>query len=72
MLYNNISKIEGYNSFKIILRLTSSLLKDSIILPNENLESFIQKNTFKTSQIATLKALNIESKKNNFEIWINK
>ena len=72
MLYNNLSKIEGYDSFKIILRLTSNILQNSIILPNENLESFIQNNTFKPSQIAVLKALNIESQQNNFEVWINK
>lgn len=71
MLYNNLSRIERYDSFKIILRLTSSILQDSIILPNENLESFIWNNTFNPSQIATLKALNAESKQNNFEIWIN-
>lgn len=71
MLYNNLSKIETYDSFKIILRLTSSLLQDSIILPNENLDSFIKNNTFSSSQIATLKALNMESKQNHFEVWIN-
>ncbi|RDU72304.1 hypothetical protein CQA66_05365 [Helicobacter aurati] len=71
MLYNNLSEIEGYDNFKIILRLTSNILQNSIILPNENLESFIQNNTFSPSQITTLKALNTESKQNNFEIWIN-
>ena len=71
MLYNNLSKIEAYNHFKIVLRLTSALLKDNIILPSENLESFIKNNTFSTSQITTLKALNMESKQNHFEIWTN-
>lgn len=71
MLYNNLSKIEGYDSFKIVLRLTSSLLQDSIILPSENLESFINNNVFLNSQISILKSLNLEAKQNNFEIWIN-
>ncbi len=71
MLYNNLSKIKSYDSFKIILRLTSNILQDSIILPSENLDSFIKNNAFSSSQITTLKALNIESKQNYFEIWIN-
>ncbi|WP_066388636.1 hypothetical protein [Helicobacter himalayensis] len=71
MLYNNLSKIERYDSFKIVLRLTSNILQDSIILPSKNLDSFIKNNAFSGSQIATLKALNIESKQNHFEIWIN-
>ncbi|MBX7490001.1 hypothetical protein [Helicobacter turcicus] len=71
MLYNNLHKIEGLKKFKIALRLTSSLLQDSIILPNENLDSFIENNAFSGSQTTTLKALNIESKQNHFEIWIN-
>ncbi|WP_298497118.1 hypothetical protein [Helicobacter sp. UBA3407] len=71
MLYNNLSKIQSYDSFKIVLRLTSSILQDSIILPNENLDSFIKNNGFSSSQITTLEALNIESKQNHFEIWIN-
>lgn len=71
MLYNNLSKIQSYDSFKIVLRLTSSILQDSIILPDENLDSFIKNNGFSSSQITTLEALNIESKQNHFEIWIN-
>ncbi|MDL0102973.1 hypothetical protein NYG89_01520 [Campylobacter felis] len=71
MLYNNLSKIDGYARFKIVLRLTSNHLQDSIILPSENLDSFIKNNGFSDSQIVTLKALNIESKQNHFEIWIN-
>lgn len=71
MLYNNLSKIQSYDSFKIVLRLTSNLLQDSIILPNENLDSFIKNNDFSSAQIATLEALNMESKQNHFEIWIN-
>lgn len=71
MLYNNLSSIKGYANFKIVLRLTSNILKDSITLPSENLQNFIDKNSFSISQINTLNALNIESKQNHFEIWIN-
>lgn len=71
MLYNNLSSIKGYENFKIILRLTSNALKSSIILPSENLQSFIDNNNFSALQINTLKALNAESKQNHFEVWIN-
>jgi len=71
MLYNNLHEIQNFENFKIILRLTSNLLKDSILLPNEKLDSFISRNDFSHSQIFTLKALNLESKNNHFEIWIN-
>ncbi|WP_104722666.1 hypothetical protein [Helicobacter mesocricetorum] len=71
MLYNNLSKIDGYDSFKIVLRLTSNLLQNSVTLPNEDLESFMKNNAFSISQIATLEALNVESKQNHFEIWID-
>lgn len=70
MLYNNIDSIKECEKFKIILRLTSTL-KDSIILPNDNLANFLDKNNFTSAQKEMLNALNLESKKNNFEIWIN-
>lgn len=71
MLYNNLSKIEGHDNFKIVLRLTSSLLQEGIILPSDSLESFIKNNTFSSPQIATLRTLNAEAKQNHFEIWIH-
>lgn len=71
MLYNNIDSIVGYDKFKVVLRLTSSVLKDSFILPSVKLQDFIECNTFLKTHIATLQALNIESSKNHFEVWIN-
>lgn len=71
MLYNNLSLIKGYDNFKVILRLSSNILQDSAVLPNENLESFIKANHFSNPQITTLKALNLEARLNHFEIWIN-
>lgn len=71
MLYNNIDSLQDYKKFKPILRLTSSLLKDCIKLPSDNLESFLQNNAFTKTQSKILQVLNIESKINNFEIWIN-
>ncbi|TLD85063.1 hypothetical protein LS70_000455 [Helicobacter sp. MIT 11-5569] len=71
MLYNNLSNISGFKDFKIVLRLTSDILKNSIVLPSKNLESFIENNAFSSSQIQTLNALNLESVNNHFEIWIN-
>ena len=71
MLYNNIDSLQDYKKFKPILRLTSSLLKDCIKLPSDNLESFLQNNAFTKAQSKILQDLNIESKINNFEIWIN-
>ena len=71
MLYNNIHSLQGYEKFKIVLRLTSSLLQDSIRLPSDDLESFVQNNAFTKIQSKILRDLNIESKINNFEIWIN-
>ena len=71
MLYNNIDSIVGYEKFRVILRLTSNILQDSLILPDENLHDFISHNAFSKSQIITLEALNIESKNNHFEVWIN-
>lgn len=71
MLYDNLSSIKGYENFKIILSFTSNALKSSIILPSENLQSFIDNNNFSALQINILKALNAESKQNHFEVWIN-
>lgn len=71
MLYNNLSQIQNIEKFKIILRLTSSILKDSFLLPNDDLDCFIKSNLFSDSQKQMLKSLNKESKQNGFEIWIN-
>jgi len=71
MLYNNIENIENVKNFRIILRLTSSVLKDSITLPSANLAQFLDKHYFTNNQKQMLKYLNLESKNNNFEIWIN-
>lgn len=58
-------------SFKVILRLTSSVLDSRFVLPSEDLESFIAKNNFSNTQKIMLESLNLESRANNFEIWIN-
>lgn len=71
MLYNNIDSIVGYEKFKVVLRLTSTLLQDSCILPSDNLQDFIKCNSFSKTRITMLEALNIESSNNHFEIWIN-
>ena len=71
MLYNNLSSITGYKKFKIILRLTSNLLRDSFSLPNNNVDSILAHHDFSNTQISILKALNIESQNNHFEVWIN-
>ena len=71
MLYNNIDSIVGYEKFKVVLRLTSTLLQDSCILPSDNLRDFINRNSFSKAHIATLEALNVESRNNHFEVWIN-
>ncbi|MGX2973033.1 hypothetical protein, partial [Helicobacter sp. T3_23-1059] len=71
MLYNNLAKIKGYDRFKVVLRLTSGVLNSRFCLPSENLESFIARHNFSNTQKMMLKALNLECKNNNFEIWIN-
>lgn len=71
MLYNNLATIKGYKKFKVILRLTSSVLDSRFVLPSEDLESFIAKNNFSNTQKIMLESLNLESRANNFEIWIN-
>ncbi len=71
MLYNNIHSLQGYEKFKPVLRLTSSILQDSIRLPSDKIESFLQNNAFTKTQNKILQDLNLESKTNNFEIWIN-
>lgn len=71
MLYNNIDSIVGYEKFKVVLRLTSGLLQDSYILPSDNLQDFIKRNSFSKAHITMLEALNIESRNNHFEVWIN-
>ncbi|EAJ4502344.1 hypothetical protein F3523_08850 [Campylobacter upsaliensis] len=71
MLYNNIDSIVGYEKFKVVLRLTSTLLKDSCILPSNNLQDFIKRNSFSKAHITMLEALNRESSNNHFEVWIN-
>lgn len=71
MLYTNIDSIVGYDKFKVVLRLTSTLLQDSYILPNDSLQDFINSNSFSKAHIATLEALNVESRNNHFEVWIN-
>ncbi len=71
MLYNNLAEIKGHKKFKVVLRLTSNVLKDSLLLSSENLEPFIAKNPLSKAQINMLQSLNLESKSNNFEIWIN-
>lgn len=58
-------------SFKVILRLNSSVLDSRFVLPSEDLESFIAKNNFSNTQKIMLESLNLESRANNFEIWIN-
>ncbi|EOB4631054.1 hypothetical protein ACGLOW_001108 [Campylobacter upsaliensis] len=71
MLYNNIDSIVGYEKFKVVLRLTSTLLQDSCILPSNNLQDFIKRNSFSKAHITMLEALNRESSNNHFEVWIN-
>lgn len=66
MLYNNLSNVVGFKDFKIILRLTSDILKNGIVLPNQDLESFITNNAFSNSQIQMLNTLNLESVNNHF------
>lgn len=72
MLYNNIDSIIGHENFKVVLRPTSEVLQDSYMLPNDDLQDFTGRNSFSKSHIATLEALNIESSKNHFEVWINR
>ncbi|EAI4617771.1 hypothetical protein A0248_03660 [Campylobacter upsaliensis] len=71
MLYNNIDSIVGYEKFKVVLRLTSTLLQDSCIFPSNNLQDFIKRNSFSKAHIVMLEALNRESSSNHFEVWIN-
>ena len=71
MLYNNLAKIQGFSHLKVVLRLTSSALKDNFKLPNSNLNAFITQHKFSSAQQAMLNSLNKEASKNNFEIWIN-
>ena len=71
MLYNNIDSIQGYKNFKVVLRLTSNILQDSIALPNNNLELFLNSNPFSSKEKQMLLYLNLESNKNHFSVWIN-
>ena len=71
MLYNNLAKIQGFERFKVILRLTSSALQANFKLPNSNLNTFITQHKFSSAQNSMLNALNNEAKNNHFEIWIN-
>ena len=71
MLYNNLAEIQGVERFKVVLRLTSSLLRGGISLPSVNLSDFLASASFSKAQISTLNALNAEAAKNKFEIWIN-
>ncbi|MFC3847777.1 hypothetical protein ACFOPX_04415 [Helicobacter baculiformis] len=71
MLYLNLEKIHGFDRFSTALRLTSDILEDTFMLPSAHLHTLIGRHRFSSSQIATLKALNMESQNNNFEIWIN-
>lgn len=75
MIYNNLCEIKDYKNkrnFKIVLRLTSSKLKNNIDLPNKNLESFINLNLLNKKQIEIIYKLNSECKENKFYIWIQK
>ena len=71
MLYNNIDSIDGYTSFKIVLKLTSSILQADFALPHKNLAQIFKDNDFSLKEQSILQALNTESLKNNFVIWIN-
>ena len=77
MLYNNISEIKYMgkkNKFKVILHLTSNKLISSIRSPNtiKNINNFIKLNCISKNQLEMLSKLNIESKKNNFFIYIER
>ena len=75
MLYNNLCEVwhEGKKcDFKVVLRLTSYKLKQNFTLPNENLESFYALHILNNKQKEMLEALNLESKLNNFQIWLEK
>lgn len=75
MLYNNISTLkesEQEKTFEVVLRLTSSMLRETICLPQppESLEHYIHRYSFTKNQSATLHTLNKECQINHFEIWV--
>lgn len=75
MLYNNLCEIidlKTKRDFKIVLRLTSNILKSNVDLPNNNLESFIKSNKLNKKQIEIIYKLNSECERNKFNIWIQK
>ena len=75
MLYNNLCEIRDLKTkrdFKIVLRLTSNILKSNVDLPNNNLESFIKSNKLNKKQIEIIYKLNSECERNKFYIWIQK
>ena len=75
MLYNNVSTLkesEQEKTFEVVLRLTSSMLRETICLPQppKSLEHYIHRYSFTKNQSATLHTLNKECQTNRFEIWV--
>lgn len=75
MLYNNISTLkesEQEKTFEVVLRLTSSMLRETICLPQfpESLEHYIRRYPFTKNQSATLHTLNKECQINRFEVCV--
>ena len=76
MLYNNLAEVYLNNicyNYKVVLRLTSPLLKSVINLPTDekSLTDFIKTNKL-DNKSQFLAQLNEEASANNFEVWINK